>query len=158
MTCQIERVPSSETKSEPSLASATPTGRPQTCPSPIDESGEKILIFAGCVAVLHRQSNHFVAGALGAIPRAVLAGESVALELGRELRALVEDHLERSKVRVDDDIGRDDFGLQFGMLANVARILVSAHVPPRPAVEAAFLHVRHVVGHEVVAEAIALIG
>ncbi len=48
--------------------------------------------------------------------------------------------------------------LQLGVLADVARVLVAAHVPPRPAVEAAFLHVGDVVGDEVVAEAIALIG
>src|SRR5271170_4484251 len=43
------------------------------------------------------------------------------------------------------------------MLALKARILMRADVPPRPAVESAFLHVRDVVGDEVVAEGIALI-
>src|ERR1700722_410950 len=43
------------------------------------------------------------------------------------------------------------------MLAFVPWILMRAHVPPGPAVEAAFLHVSDVVGHEVVAECIALI-
>ena len=66
---------------------------------------------------------HLVAGALGAVPGAVLAGEAVALELGGELRALVEEHLQRSEVRVDEDVGRDDLGLQLGMLAFVARVL-----------------------------------
>ena len=33
LTRQTEREPSSVTKSEPSLPTATPTGRPQTCPS-----------------------------------------------------------------------------------------------------------------------------
>ena len=48
------------------------------------------------------------------------------------------------------------------MLAGMARILFSsagaAHIEPRPAVKAALLHVRHIVGHQVVAQAVALIG
>ena len=51
--------------------------------------------------------------------------------------------------------------LEFGMLACVARVLLTAahaHVPPRPAVKAAFLHVGDVVGYEVVAEPVALVG
>ncbi len=48
--------------------------------------------------------------------------------------------------------------LQLRMLALVARVLMSTHVPPRPAVEAALLDVGDVVGHEVVAESVALVG
>ena len=51
--------------------------------------------------------------------------------------------------------------LQLGMLALVARVLtppLAAHVVPGPAVEAALLDVGDVVGDEVVAEGVALVG
>ena len=39
----------------------------------------------------------------------------------------------------------------------MARILVAAHVPPRPAIKAALLYMRDVVRHEIVAQAVALV-
>ena len=62
-TCQIEFVPSSLTISDPSVATATPTGRPQTWPSGGDEPGEEVLILARRHAVLQRHANDLVAGA-----------------------------------------------------------------------------------------------
>src|SRR5580698_9603845 len=44
------------------------------------------------------------------------------------------------------------------MLALVARILMRTHVPPRPAVETPVLDVGDVVGDQVVAEIVALVG
>src|SRR5258706_6421288 len=43
------------------------------------------------------------------------------------------------------------------MLALVPRVLMPAEIPPGPAVEPAFQHVRDVIGHEVVAQRVALI-
>src|SRR3984885_2202855 len=43
------------------------------------------------------------------------------------------------------------------MLAFVPRVLMCADVPPGPAVESAFLHVRDVVGDEFIAERIAFV-
>src|ERR1700733_15958188 len=43
------------------------------------------------------------------------------------------------------------------MFAFMPRILMAAHIPPGPAVESAFLHMRDVVGNQVVAQTIALI-
>src|ERR1017187_4549347 len=86
----------------------------------------------------------------------MLGGETVALVLRRKLRALVKHHLQRSKVRVHQDIGSDDLGLQFGVLAGMPRILLAAaraaEVVPGPAVKSAFLNVGHVVGNQVRSE------
>src|SRR6476620_3862950 len=43
------------------------------------------------------------------------------------------------------------------MLPLVPRILVCAHIPPRPAIESTFLNVRDVIRDEVIAESIPLI-
>src|SRR5215813_15065838 len=56
-----------------------------------------------------------------------------------------------------DYVGRDDFGLKFGMLSFVARILAAAHVPPRPTVESTFLNASDVVGNEIIAKSIAFV-
>jgi hypothetical protein len=87
----------------------------------------------------------------------MLGGENVSLVFCRELLALVECHLQRSVVRLQQHVGHNDFVLQFGMLAFVSWILMAPDVPPRPAVETAWLHMRDVVGHQIVAEGIAFI-
>ena len=66
----------------------------------------------------------------------MLAGEAVALELGGELRAFIEGQLERSEVRLEENVGRDDLGLELGVLALESGILMAAHIEPGPAVEA----------------------
>src|SRR5256885_1550940 len=43
------------------------------------------------------------------------------------------------------------------MLSGVTRILMAAHVPPRPTVKSAFLHMRDVVGYEIVAQRVAFV-
>src|SRR5258708_997539 len=43
------------------------------------------------------------------------------------------------------------------MLALMTRVLMPAHVPPRPAVKSAFFHMRDVIGDEVVAQRVPLI-
>src|SRR3569833_488851 len=81
------------------------------------EAGKEVFILAGGAAVLHWQAHNFVSTALGAIPRAVFAGETVAFVLGRELGALIEEHLERRHVRVHEDVRGDELRYQFGVLA-----------------------------------------
>src|SRR5579864_3256484 len=100
MTCQIERVPSSDTKREPSPASATPTGRPHTLPSPM----------------------------VNPVRKSSYSPVACPFFMG-------------SEVRVYKDVGGDDLGLQLGVFAHVTRILMAAHVPPRPTVESTLLHV-----------------
>ena len=58
---------------------------------------------------------------------------------------------------LEEDVGVDEFGLQLGVGAGVAGILVAADVPPGPAVEAAGFDGGDVVGDEVVAECVALV-
>src|ERR1700691_5124013 len=43
------------------------------------------------------------------------------------------------------------------MRALMPRILMAAHIPPRPAVESAFLHVSDVVGDKVISQAVAFV-
>src|SRR6185369_6007846 len=61
---------------------------------------DEILVLAGRLAVLHPDTDHLVAGALRAVPGAVLGGEGVALVFGWKLRALIEGHAERGRVRL----------------------------------------------------------
>ena len=46
-----------------------------------DKASEKILVLAAGLAIVERDSNHFVAGARGFIPRAVLGSKDVAVIL-----------------------------------------------------------------------------
>ena len=84
----------------------------------------------------------------------MLGRENVSAILGRELAALIEGQLQRGIVRLQQYIGYDGLVLQFGMLTLLPGILMSSDVPPRPAVKAAFLYMRDVVGHKIVAECI----
>ena len=61
-------------------------------------------------------------------------------------------------MRLQEHVGNDDLVLQFGMLAFEARIGMASDVIPGPAVEAALLDVGDVVGDQVVAERVALVG
>src|SRR5580704_4033080 len=83
--------------------------------------------------------------------------ENIALVFRWKLFAVVKSEFQRRVVRVEDYVWRNDFVSQLGMLARVARILVATHVPPRPAVETAVLHMGDVIGNEVVTESVALI-
>src|SRR6266478_2294643 len=58
---------------------------------------------------------------------------------------------------MQNHIWRDDFVFQFRVLARVSRVLVAAHVPPRPAVETAFLNVSDVVRNEIVSQRVPLV-
>src|SRR5882762_9630308 len=88
----------------------------------------------------------------------MLGGEGVTGVGGRELLAGVEGHLERGEVGLEEDVRDDDLVLQFRMLAGVTRILMAADVVPGPAIKTILLDAGDVVGDEVVAEAVALVG
>src|ERR1700676_4935379 len=112
------------------------------------KTGDEILVLAtGLAGLMHRYSDHFVPGANGSVPRAVLGGEDIAAIFGGKLRTLIKDHFERSIVGLQENIGDDGLVFQFGMLAAVARILMGADVPPGPTVEAALLNMSDVVGN-----------
>ena len=65
-------------------------------------------------------------------------------------------------MRVHQDVRRNDLRLQLRVLPGVARILQAAvgavEIEPGPTVESTFLHVGHVVGHQVIAQPVALVG
>jgi hypothetical protein len=56
------------------------------------------------------------------------------------------------------NVGRDDLGVKFGMLADMSRVLMTAHIEPRPAVEPAILKMRNVVRNQVVTQGISFVG
>src|SRR5579871_4064852 len=116
-------------------------GTPPNIAAFSDKAGEEVLI----------------AGALFAVPGAVLGSKGIAAILFRKLLAFIEGHFQRSKVRLQDHIGGDDLVLELRMFSLMARIGVAAHVIPGPAVEASVLHMRDVVGHQVIAQPVALI-
>src|SRR6516162_11842298 len=57
------------------------------------EAGQEVFVFACGMPILERHADHFVTGALLAVPRTVLRGEDVAVVFGGKLVALVEGHL-----------------------------------------------------------------
>src|SRR5260370_18345069 len=90
---------------------------------------------------------------------AVLGCEFVAVVLGWEagFTGRVKGHSERGHVRLNQDIGGNDFGLELRMGAHKARVLMTSHIEPGPTVEAAFLHRRHIVRNEIVAQSVTLV-
>src|ERR1700730_3294635 len=123
-----------------------------------DKSGDEVLVFAGRHAIFHPDADHFIAGPLRPVPGAVLGRKAIAAIFGREVVAGVERHAERSRMRLTQDVGDRHLVLQIGPLALVPGIFVAADIEPRPAIKRIFADARHVVGHEVIAEAVALIG
>src|SRR5882724_10255174 len=87
----------------------------------------------------------------------MLPGKNISLILRRKLFAVVEKKLQRSIVRLEQNIGNNRLIFQLRMLSWMARVLMTADVPPRPAIESALLHMSDVVGNQVIAERIALI-
>src|SRR4029077_1527220 len=123
-----------------------------------DKAGDEILVFAGRRATLHDHANDFVAGALGSIPRTMLGGKDTAPIVRRKLRSVVDRHAERGRMRFNQNVGQRYLVLKVGALAAVMRIFIPADVIPRPAEEGAFAHPRDVIGRQVVAEVVALVG
>src|SRR5712692_1061061 len=72
------------------------------------ETGEKVLVFPACAAVLQRHANYFVPCAHGPVPRAMLRGEDISPIFRRELLAVVKCHLEGGIMGFDENIGHDN--------------------------------------------------
>src|SRR5712671_2736167 len=121
------------------------------------EAGQEILVFAGGLAVLQEYPDDFVAGPLGAVPRAVEGREDVAAIFGGKLHTIVEGHLHRSRMRLHQDVRHCYPAAQSRLLPRVAGILVGADVEPRPAIEGAFAYPSQKIGRELVAEAVTLV-
>src|SRR6266446_5799485 len=87
----------------------------------------------------------------------MLGSENISLVFRRKLLAVIESNPQRGVVWMKDHIRRDDFVLQFGVLAVMSRVLVSAHVPPGPAVKAALLHMGNVIRNQIVPQRVAFV-
>src|SRR5580704_2558774 len=123
-----------------------------------DEPGKEVLILsARMTSLVQRHANDLVTGARRSVPGSMLGCEDVSFILRRELVAVVEGHLQRCIVRLQYDIRSDDLVLQVRPFPHQPRILMTAHVPPRPSVESPRLHMRNVVRNQVVAQAISLV-
>ena len=85
----------------------------------------------------------------------MLGGKSIPLVFRWKLRPFIKEHLQRREVWIHQHIRGDHLPRQLRMLTRLPWILhapVRAHVVPRPPVEPAFLNMRDVVGHKVVAQ------
>src|SRR6266699_5790374 len=96
----MEFEPWSVTRSEPSGATATPTGRPQTCPLSTTNPSHEIFILSGRVSSqMQGYANQFVAHAHRSVPRSLLGGENISLILrcsAWNLFAIIEGKFQRS--------------------------------------------------------------
>src|SRR5262249_58633820 len=117
-----------------------------------DEAREEILVFASCSTLLMQwNSPHFIAGTHLFVPRAMLGRKDVTTKFSRKLLPFIERELERGIVRFEQHVRGQQPGPKLWMLILVARINVSTHVIPGPAIKAAVLHVCDVVRRQVVA-------
>ena len=127
-----------------------------------DEPGQEILVVVGRHAILQVDAHDLVAGAEAAVPRAVQRDERIAHVLGRKrgraLRGVVERDGRGRRVRREQHIRHGDPALEVRALSGHARILVVTEVVPGPAVELARAHARDVVGDEIIAQVVALVG
>ena len=128
-----------------------------------DEACQEVLVAAYRLAVFEMDADDFVAGALGAVPGAVEGDEGVAAVVWRErcgagLGLWVERHLEWGGVGLNEDVGGGDLGGQVGAFVAVALVFVAADIVPGPTVEGAGTDPCYVVGRQVVAHFVALVG
>src|SRR3569832_1151306 len=112
----------------------------------------------GRLAASEGHEHHLVAVRIGAVPRAVLTHERAAPVLGRKGRAGVEGHAQRRYVRAQGVVGRYRLLHQVRHLGLHAGVHVLSVVAVRPAVETSVLHRGQVVGHEIVAALVTLVG
>src|SRR5207237_10074339 len=59
---------------------------------------------------------------------------------------------------LDQHVGDGDLALEIGPLARMPGVFIAADIKPRPSIERIFADPGHVVGHQIVAEAVALVG
>ena len=109
------------------------------------------------MAILERHADHLIPGPHRFVPRPVLGGEDVSVILAGKLSALIKSHFERGIVRLKQHVRHLNFIFQLGVLAQVTRVLVAADVVPGPAIKAALLDVRDVIGRKVVAKLVTLV-
>ena len=107
--------------------------------------------------LVQRNSNHFIACASAFIPRPVLGSEDIALVLGGKLFGVIQRHLQRGIVRLQEHVGIKHPGAQVRVFILVARVDVAAHVIPGPTVEAAILHMGDVIRGQILAESVSFI-
>src|ERR1700733_14181907 len=88
----------------------------------------------------------------------MLGGKTIAAVFRRECITIVECQTERGRVRLDQDIRYGDLVLQVGTLARMVGVFMIADIEPWPAIERALAHAGDVIGNEVVAKTIALVG
>src|SRR5690349_23683996 len=123
-----------------------------------DEAGGEILVLAGRHAVLQADADDLVAGPLGAVPRSVRGRKCIAAIVRGKAGAVIEGEPQRRRMRLYQHIGHGDLALEVGPRAGMPRILMVADVEPWPAIERVFLYPRDIIGHEIVAEPVALVG
>src|SRR5271165_2014600 len=121
------------------------------------EAGQEILVFAGRLAVVQQSTDYLVPSPLGAVPGAVKGGEDVAAVVGRKLRALVEGHFHRGRMRLHQYVRHSYPAAQSGLLSLMPRIFIGSDIEPRPAIECTLADPGKIVGRKVVAEAVALV-
>src|SRR5262249_34129566 len=103
-----------------------------------DEPDEEVLILARRLTVAEREPDDLVAGPPLPVPRPVERREPVVAVTRREAVAVVERHVERGGVGLDDHGGDGHLALELGMLPLVPWVLVIAEIEPGPAVELSF--------------------
>src|SRR5262249_18313135 len=87
---QILPLPSSVTKSVPSCATATPTGRPQTSLSETTKPVMKSSTSCRFPRIAKQEPDDLITGALRSVPGAVQRDEGTASIRGREVGAVIE--------------------------------------------------------------------
>src|SRR6267143_2687534 len=86
------------------------------------------------------------------------SGEDVAFVFGWELLAGVKAQVQRGRVRLHEHIRNNDLISELRMFSLVSRIGMIADVKPRPAIKAAGTHTADVVGRQIFADLVSLIG
>src|SRR6266849_2500044 len=122
------------------------------------KASDKILVLTGRHAVLQADANDLVTGPLQAIPRAVLGGESVAAIFFGKIASLVERQSKRCRMRLKQNIRYCDLVFQIRTFASMPGVLMAANIIPWPSIKCVLANAGHIVGHQIVAEAIALVG
>jgi hypothetical protein len=107
-----------------------------------DESGQKVVVFARRNSVTDSDPDNFVTSTDSPVPRAVKSGKDVPVIFQRKSRHTVgggvKDHLERGRVRLQEDIRNDRLAGEIRTLAHMAGILMVPQVIPRPSVKFPF--------------------
>jgi hypothetical protein len=76
-----------------------------------DEAGHEVLIFAARHPVLQAHADHFIAGALRTVSRAVLGCTRIPAVVRGKLVAIVDDHAHRGRMRRNQHVGDGDLVL-----------------------------------------------